>query len=145
MKLLLPALLALIVLTGASGPGPMKDSFTSLFTWRDEMAKMRGEMADLRSGRGSAAPAWVAKYAGALCAADATYVVQHTEQSLGLTEADITAQFDRMHASGMDCSGVRYLGSVGDRQFVFVLHHGAKDTWYILTLSDDGTAIAKVE
>jgi hypothetical protein len=145
MKLLLTAVLGLAVLTGASGPGPLKDSMGNLFTFRDDLAKMRGEVADLRYGRGAAAPGWVAKYAGALCSADSSYVVQHTDAALGVTKEDIDAQFQRLHDNGLDCSGVRYLGSVGETQFVFVLHHGQKDVWYILTLSEDRQTIAKVE
>jgi hypothetical protein len=117
----------------------------NIFTFRDEMARMRGEVAELRYGRGSAAPAWVAKYAGALCSADSSYVVQHTDAALGVTKEDIDAQFQRMHENGLDCTSVRYLGSVGQSQFVFVLHHGQKDVWYVFTLSEDGQAIAKVE
>jgi hypothetical protein len=145
MKLIITGVFGLVLLTGASGPGPLKDSMGDLFTFRDEMAHMRGQVADLRHGRGSAAPAWVASYASALCSADSSFVVQHTDQALGVTLADIDAQFQRMHDSGMDCTGVRYLGSVGDNQFVFVLHHGPKEVWYLLTLSEDGQTIAKVE
>jgi len=145
MKLLLTAVLGLAVLTGASGPGPLKDSMGNLFTFRDDLAKMRGEVADLRYGRGAAAPGWVVKYASALCSADSTYVLQHTDTALGVTKEDIDAQFQRLHDNGLDCSGVRYLGSVGETQFVFVLHHGQKDVWYVLTLSEDRQTIAKVE
>jgi len=109
------------------------------------MALMRGEVAELRHGRGSAAPAWVSQYASALCAGDSAYVVERTDAALAVTEEDIDAQFQRMHDNGLDCTSVRYLGSVGDSQFVFVLHHGAKDVWYVLTLSEDGQTIAKVE
>jgi hypothetical protein len=145
VKLIIPAFFGLVLLTGASGPGPLKDSLGTFLTFRDEIAAMRGEVADLRYGRGSAAPAWVAKYAGALCAGDSSFVAQHTDPALGVTPADVTAQFQRMHDNGLDCTGVRYLGSVGKSQFVFVLHHGPKDVWYVLTLSEDGTTIAKVE
>jgi hypothetical protein len=145
MKILIPAVLGVVLLTGASGPGPLKDSMGNFFTFREEMAQMRGEVADLRYGRGSAAPAWVAKYASALCAADSAYLVERTDVALGVTQEDIDAQFQRMHANGLDCTSVRYLGSVGQSQFVFVLHHGAKDVWYVLTLSEDGKTIAKVE
>jgi hypothetical protein len=145
MKLLIPAVLGLVVLTGASGPGPLKDSMGNFFTFREEMAQMRGEVADLRHGRGSAAPAWVAKYASALCSVDSAYIVERTDASLGITAEDIDAQFQRMHENGQDCTSVRYLGSVGETQFVFVLRHGAKDVWYVLTLSEDGQSIAKVE
>jgi hypothetical protein len=145
MKLMLSAVFGLVLLTGASGPGPLKDSMGNIFTFRDEMARMRGEVAELRYGRGSDAPAWVAKYAGALCSADSSYVVQHTDAALGVTKEDIDAQFQRMHENGLDCTSVRYLGSVGQSQFVFVLHHGQKDVWYVFTLSEDGQAIAKVE
>jgi len=44
---------------------------------------------------------------------------------------DIQAQFQRMHENGLDCTSVRYLGSVGQSQFVFVLRHGQKDVWYV--------------
>jgi hypothetical protein len=145
MKLILPAVLGLVLLTGASGPGPLKDSIGTMFTWPSEMAKMRSEIADLRSGRGAAAPDWVAKYAGALCHADAAYIVGHTDAALNITEDDINAQFQRMHENGLDCTKVRYLGSVGDKQYVYVLHHGERDIWYILTLSEDGQTVAKVE
>lgn len=145
MKLLIPALLGLVLLTGASGPGPLKDSMGNFFTYRDEMAQMRAEVADLRHGRGSAAPAWVAKYASALCSADSAYVVERTDATLGVTVEDIDAQFQRLHESGQDCTSVRYLGSVGEDQFVFVMRHGAKDVWYVFTLSEDGQTIAKVE
>jgi hypothetical protein len=145
MKLLIPAFFGLALLTGASGPGPLKDSMGNLFTNRDEMALMRGEVADLRHGRGSAAPTWVNQYAGALCSADSAFLVMRTDTALGVTKEDIEAQFQRMHDNGLDCTSVRYLGSVGQTQFVFVLHHGQKDVWYVLTLSEDGQTISKVE
>jgi hypothetical protein len=145
MKLLVTAFVGLVLLTGASGPGPLKDSMGNFFTLKDDVAQMRGEVADLRHGRGSAAPAWVAKYARALCSADSDFLVQRTDAALGIAKEDIEAQFQRMHDSGLDCTSVRYLGSVGENQFVFVLHHGRKDVWYVLTISDDGQAIAKVE
>jgi hypothetical protein len=145
MKLIIPAIFGLVLLTGASGPGPLKDSVGSYLTFRDEMAKMRAEVADLRQGRGSAAPAMVAKYAGALCSADSSYVAQHTDAAVAVTQVDVEAQFRKMHDNGLDCTGVRYLGSVGNSKFVFVLHHGPKDIWYVLTLSEDGQTIAKVE
>lgn len=145
MKLLIPAVFGLVLLTGASGPGPLKDSMGNLFTYRDEMAQMRGEVADLRHGRGSAAPTWVDKFAGALCSADSAYVVERTDSALGVTEDAMDAQFQRLHDNGLDCTSVRYLGSVGESQFVYVLHHGPKDVWYVLTLSEDGQTIAKVE
>jgi hypothetical protein len=145
MKLLFTAAFGLVLLTGASGPGPLKDSMGNLFTYRDEMAQMRGEVADLRHGRGSAAPAWVNQFAGALCSANSAFIVERTDAALGVTKEDIDAQFQRMHDNGLDCTSVRYLGSVGESQFVFVLHHGPKDVWYVLTLSEDGQTIAKVE
>jgi predicted anti-sigma-YlaC factor YlaD len=145
MKLVIPAVLALVLLTGASGPGPLKDSMGALFTFREDMAQMRGEIADLRHGRGSAAPAWVNQYAGALCAADSAYLVKRTDPALGVTEEDLDAQFQRMRDNELNCTSVRYLGSVGQTQFVFVLRHGAKDVWYVMTLSEDGETIAKVE
>jgi hypothetical protein len=145
VKLLIPAVFGLVLLTGASGPGPLKDSLGSLFVSRDEMGKMLGEVADLRHGRGSAAPTWVSRYARALCSADSAYIVERTDPALGMTAQDLDAQFQRMHENRMDCTGVRYLGSVGQNQFVFVLHHGQKDVWYVLTLSADGRTIAKVE
>jgi len=117
----------------------------NFFTYREELAQRRGEVADLRHERGSAAPAWVAKYASALCSADSAYLVERTDAALGVTQGDIDAQFQRMHANAQDCTSVRYLGSVGESEFVFVLHHGAKDVWYVLTLSEDGKTIAKVE
>jgi hypothetical protein len=145
MKLLFTAAFGLVLLTGASGPGPLKDSMGNLFTNRDEMAQMRGEVAELRHGRGSAAPAWVNQFAGALCSANSAFIVERTDAALGVTKEDIDAQFQRMHDNGLDCTSVRYLGSVGESQFVFVLHHGPKDVWYVLTLSEDGQTIAKVE
>ena len=145
MKLLFTTAFGLVLLTGASGPGPLKDSMGNLFTYRDEMAQMRGEVADLRHGRGSAAPAWVNKFAGALCSANSAFIVERTDAALGVTKEDMDAQFQRMHDNGLDCTSVRYLGSVGESQFVFVLHHGPKDVWYVLTLSEDGQTIAKVE
>ena len=145
MKLLIPAVFGLVLLTGASGPGPLKDSMGNLFASKDEVGLMRGEVADLRHGRGSAAPAWVAQYVSALCAGDSAYVVARTDAALALTQQDVDAQFQRLHDNGLDCTGIRYLGSVGDSQFVFVLHHGKKDVWYVFTLSEDGQTIAKVE
>ena len=145
MKLLFTAAFGLVLLTGASGPGPLKDSMGNLFTYRDEMAQMRGEVADLRHGRGSAAPAWVNKFAGALCSADSAYVVERTDAALGVTQEAMDEQFQRLHDNDLDCTSVRYLGSVGESQFVYVLHHGPKDVWYVLTLSEDGQTIAKVE
>ena len=93
----------------------------------------------------NSAPAWVNQYVGALCSADAAFIVERTDAALGVTEQDIVAQFQRMHENGLDCTSFRYLGSVGDRQFVFVLRHGPKDVWYVFTLSEDGQTIAKVE
>lgn len=145
MKLIIPAVLGLVLLTGASGPGPLKDSMGVLFTFRDDMARMRSEIADLRHGRGAAAPAWVAKYAGALCAADSTYVAERTDPALGMTKEDLDAQFQRLRDNQLNCTSVRYLGSVGQSQFVFVLRHGPNDVWYVMTLSEDGETIAKVE
>jgi hypothetical protein len=145
MKLLFTAAFGLVLLTGASGPGPLKDSMGNLFTYRDEMAQMRGEVADLRHGRGSAAPAWVNQFAGALCSANSAFIVERTDAALGVTKEDMDAQFQRMHDNGLDCTSVRYLGSVGESQFVFVLHHGPKDVWYVLTLTEDGQTIAKIE
>jgi hypothetical protein len=145
MKLIIPAVLGLVLLTGASGPGPLKDSMGDFFTFRNELAQMRGEVADLRHGRGSAAPAWVAKYADALCGADSAFLEQYTDPSLGMIREDLDAQFQRMRDNDLVCTSVRYLGSVGDSQFVYVLHHGPKDVWYVLTLSEDGQTIAKVE
>jgi hypothetical protein len=145
MKLIIPAIFGLVLVTGASGPGPLKDEMGNLFANHDEMAKMRGEVADLRHGRGSAAPTWVNQYVGALCAANAAYVIERTDAALGVTQADIEAQFQRLHDNGLDCTSVRYLGSVGQSQFVYVLRHGPKDVWYVLTLSEDGQTIAKVE
>jgi hypothetical protein len=145
MKLLFTAAFGLVLLTGASGPGPLKDSMGNLFTYRDEMAQMRGEVADLRHGRGSAAPAWVNQFAGALCSANSAFIVERTDAALGVTKEDIDVQFQRLHENGLDCTSVRYLGSVGESQFVYVLHHGPKDVWYVLTLSEDGQSIVKVE
>jgi len=145
MKLLITALFGLVLLTGASGPGPLKDSMGNFFTSRDEMASMRGEVADLRHGRGSAAPGWVARYAAALCSGDSAYVVERTDAALEVTQAAVDAQFQRLHDNGLDCTSVRYLGSVGDSQFVFVMRQGKKDVWYVFTLSEDGQTIAKVE
>jgi hypothetical protein len=145
MKIIIPAVLGLVLLTGASGPGPLKDSLGDFFTFRDKLAQMRSEVADLRHGRGSGAPALVAKYVSALCENDAAFIAQHTDAALGVTQEDLEAQFQTMHENGLDCTSVRYLGSVGQTQFVFVLHHGARDIWYVLTLSEDGQSIAKVE
>jgi hypothetical protein len=145
MKLIIPAVLGLVLLTGASGPGPLKDSMGVLFTFRDEMSHMRTEIADLRHGRGAAAPAWVNQYAGALCGADSAYLLERSDPALGVTKEDLDAQFQRMRDNQLGCTSVRYLGSVGDSQYVFVLRHGAKDVWYVMTLSADGETIAKVE
>lgn len=145
MKLLVTGVFGLVLLTGASGPGPLKDSVGNFFTSKDEMGLMRGEVADLRHGRGSAAPAWVTRYATALCSGDSAYVVERTDVALAVTQQAVDAQFQRMHDNGLDCTSVRYLGSVGDTQFVFVLHQGQKDAWYVFTLSEDGKTIAKVE
>ena len=145
MKLLLvPVAMVLALLTGA-GSGPLKDSLPSLFTARDELARARGEIADLRYGRGAAAPEWVGKYADALCKADVGFVTEHTDAALGVTADDVEAQFARMHDNGLDCSGVRYLGSVGDRQFVYALRQGNRENWYVFTLSEGGQTVAKVE
>jgi hypothetical protein len=145
MKLIIPAVLGLVLLTGASGPGPLKDSMGEFFTFRNELALMRGEVAELRHGRGSAAPAWVAQYVDALCAADSAYLMDRTDPSLGLVKEDLDAQFQRMRDNDLACTSTRYLGSVGETQFVFVLRHGPKDVWYVLTLSEDRQTIAKVE
>ena len=88
MKLLIPAVFGLVLLTGASGPGPLRDNLGNFFTSKDEMALMRGEVAELRHGRGSAAPAWVSQYASALCAGDSAYVVERTDAALAVTEEE---------------------------------------------------------
>ena len=142
--LLVPVAMFIALLTGA-GTGPLKDSLPSLFTGRDELARARSEIADLRYGRGAAAPEWVGKYADALCNSDVAFVTQHTDAALGVTADDIAAQFQRMHDNGLDCSGVRYLGAVGDRQFVYVLRQGNRENWYVFTVSEDGQTVAKVE
>lgn len=146
VKLLLSGLIALTVFTGATGAtGPLKDSFSSLFSWRDELAKARTEIADLRSGRGAAAPKWLNDYANAVCGHDADYVVAHTDSSLGMSLDDVKSQFDTMHARGLDCTSVRYLGSVGNDEFVFVLRQGPKDVWYVFTVSAEGTSVVNVQ
>jgi len=143
--LLLPAVLALAVLTGASGPGPLKDNLGSIFASRDELARGRAEIADLRQGRGAAAPAWLTQYANAICSHDAEYVETHTDAALGMTLDEVTTQFDTMHARGQDCTAVRYLGSVNEKQFIYVLKQGPKEVWYVFTLSDDGASVVNVE
>ncbi|MDP9274938.1 MAG: hypothetical protein M3O99_05005 [Chloroflexota bacterium] len=80
-----------------------------------------------------------------LCSANSAFIVERTDAALGVTETDLDAQFQRMHDNGLDCTSVRYLGSVGESQFVFVLHHGPKDVWYLLTVSEDGQTIDNVE
>lgn len=85
------------------------------------------------------------KFAGALCSADSAFLVERADPALGVTQEAIDTQFQRMRDNGLACTGVRYLGSVGASQFVFVLHHGQKDVWYVLTLSEDGQTIAKIE
>src|SRR3989442_3197948 len=119
----------LALLTGA-GSGPLKDSLPSLFTARDELARARGEIADLRYGRGAAAPEWVGKYAEALCKADVAFVTEHTDAALGVTSDDVEAQFARMHDNSLDCSWDRYLGSVVDRQFVYSTRLSKREMWY---------------
>ncbi|TMG69792.1 MAG: hypothetical protein E6H81_09435 [Chloroflexi bacterium] len=146
MKILVSGFLALAVFTGATGnAGPLKDSFTSLFGWRDELAKARSEIADLRNGRGAAAPGWLDQYAKAVCTHDADFVAAHTDESLGMTLDDVNVQFETMHAHGLDCTGVRYLGSVGQDAFVYVLHQGPKDVWYVFTVSPQGTSVVNVQ
>jgi hypothetical protein len=146
MKLLLSAVLALAVFTGATGNGSAwKDSFSSLFSWRDELAKARTEIAELRNGRGAAAPAWLDQYAKAVCSHDADFVAAHTDESLGMTLDDVNVQFETMHARGLDCTGVRYLGSVGGDGFVYVLHQGPKDVWYVFTVNTEGTSVVNVQ
>lgn len=145
MKLVLSGMIGLVVLTGASGPGPLKDELPVLIGARAELGRMRLELAELRNGRGAAAPDWVASYARAICFSDARFVAEHTDASAGATEASVAEQFERLRASGLVCTGVRYLGSVGTDQFIFVLNHGEKDIWYLLTLSEDGRTIAKVD
>jgi hypothetical protein len=87
----------------------------------------------------------VNQFAGALCSANSAFIVGRTDAGLGVTKEDIDVQFQRLHENGLDCTSVRYLGSVGESQFVYVLHHGPKDVWYVLTLSEDGQSIVKVE
>ena|SRR2546423_10527925 len=145
MKLLAIPLLALAVLTGASGPGPLKDNLTGMFSWRDELARNRTEIADLRHGRGAAAPSWVVSYANAVCDHNAVFVHEHTDTSLGMTLEDVTTQFDTMHSRGLDCTAVRYLGSVNENKFIFVLRQGQNDVWYVFTVGDDGASVINVE
>jgi hypothetical protein len=145
MKLMVPAALALALFSGAGGTGPLKDSLGNLLTWKDDLGRMRAQVADLRHGRGAAAPEWVSKYANAICAMDAAFVVEHTDGSLGLTEEAIAAQFTTLVERGMDCSDVRYLGSVGDTQYAFVLRQGPKDVWYLLTVAPDTHTVLRVD
>ena len=99
----------------------------------------------LRQGRGAAAPAWLTQYANAICSHDAEYVETHTDAALGMTLDEVTTQFDTMHARGQDCTAVRYLGSVNEKQFIYVLKQGPKEVWYVFTLSDDGASVVNVE
>src|SRR5437870_12824519 len=110
MKLLITAVFGLVLLTGASGPGPLKDSMGNFFTSKDEVALMRGEVADLRHGRGSAAAGWVPRYAGALCAADCAYVVDRTVPARAVAQADVELQVQRPLDHGGDGTAVRYFG-----------------------------------
>src|SRR6266513_1486834 len=75
----------------------------------DAIGRGRAEIADLRQGRGAAAPAWLTQYANAICSHDAEYVETHTDAALGMTLDEVTTQFDTMHARGQDCTAVRYL------------------------------------
>jgi hypothetical protein len=146
MKLVLSGVLALAVLTGATGNGePVKDTWTTMFTWRDELGKARAEVAELRNGRGFAAPGWLTDYAKSICTRNADYVASHSHPSLGLTVDQIQAQFATMEARGIECTAVRYLGSVNGQQFVFVLKQGTKEVWYVFTISDDGNSVVNVE
>jgi hypothetical protein len=146
MKILLSGVLALAVFTGATGNvGPLKDSFTSLFSWKDELARARGEIAELRNGRGAAAPQWLDQYAKAVCSHDADFVTSHTDVSLGMSLDEVNLQFETMHERGLDCTGVRYLGSVGQVEFVYVLRQGPKDVWYVFTISPQGTSVVNVQ
>jgi hypothetical protein len=146
MKLVLSGFLALAVFTGATGTtGPLKDEWRNIFVSRDELTKAHAEVADLRNGRGFAAPDWLTDYAKAICVHNAEYVESHTDPSLGMTREQVQAQFDTMHARGLDCTAVRYLGSVNGTQFIYVLRQGPKEVWYVFTLSDDGLAVVNVE
>src|SRR5437868_15035373 len=98
MKLLIPAVFGLVLLTGASGPGPLRDNLGNFFTSKDEVALMRGEVAELRHGGGSDARAWVSQYASALCAGKSAYVVERTDAALQAHQDDIDALFMRRYA-----------------------------------------------
>jgi hypothetical protein len=146
MKIVLSGVLALAIFTGATGNGgPVKDTWTGLFTWRDELSRARSEVADLRNGRGFAAPGWLTDYAKSICVHNADYIATHTDPALGLTVEQVQAQFETMRARGLDCSAVRYLGSVNGLQFVYVLKLGQKEIWYIFTISEDGRSVVNVE
>ncbi|MGH2470809.1 MAG: hypothetical protein ACRDG6_00165 [Candidatus Limnocylindria bacterium] len=106
---------------------------------------MRGEVAELRHGRGSGAPALVAKYADALCRSDTAYVTQHTDAALGITEEDVEAQFQKMRDNGLDCTSVS-LPRVCRRRPVRI-RAGARPQRHLVCPDAlaDGRAIAKVE
>jgi hypothetical protein len=146
VKILASGVAALLLFAGASGTtGPLKDSLGSLLSWRDEMSRARTEIADLRHGRGATAPAWVNEYAKAICQHDAEFVASHTDQSLGMTLDEVKAQFDNMHAHGLDCTSVRYLGAVDRNEFVYALRQGPKEIWYVFTISPDGASVVRVD
>jgi hypothetical protein len=145
MKLLLLGTLGLALFTGASGTtGPLKDGVGNVFTWPSELARSRAEIADLRNGRGAAAPRIAADFAKAICSHDAAYVMAHTDPTLGMTMDQVGTQFDTMHTRGLDCTGVRYLGSVNATEFVFALRQGPKEMWYVIGLSDDGSLVVSL-
>ena len=123
----------------------MKDTWTTVFTWRDELGKARSEIADLRNGRGFAAPGWLTDYAKSICVHNADYIATHSDPALGLTVEQVQAQFATMDARGIECTAVRYLGSVNGQQFVYVLKQGPKEVWYVLTISEDGNSVVNVE
>jgi hypothetical protein len=106
--------------------------------WNDkDIAKWRGSFSPVvTTGAvardGTTAPADVARYVEAFCAADVAYLAAHT--SPAVASAELIA--DYFASDPVVCRGARYLGSLADQgqdRFIVVLDFGERQDWLVIT------------